>query len=679
MISAPRPPTRSPAAAALLPLLLLLLLLAAAAAPTTVAAAGPMELRHQPQYHIRPRANWINDPNGPFRDPVTGKVHLYMQYNPFGPLWGNMSWYHVSSDDYVSWRLEGVAMRNDASYDGWGAYSGSITQTPLGDMLLMYTCVTPVDHQQQCVAVPAAPSADRRFRSWSKLASNPVMSTLDVPGLQGVNMFRDPTNLWRDPDNSSQWLVAFVAQIGGTARVVVFATDDPTWRGGYRFSHTLYEDRFDFYRMLECPDFFPLQTGAGAPQYFLKVSTMESHQDYMVYGAYTRAASLEGDGAERTVYVESADATPHFVDFGPYYASKQHHDPITGKTVLWGWTYEEDTEASAVARGWSGVLNLPREVVYDAAALKLRTRPLSELQGLRDAARSTVVAAQPVGNAASPVLVEPAAGSRQMEIEVEFTIPPTAFVTTSRYTAAAAPSFGLLVRHNADRTLFTRVSVTVNPIAMETDDNLYGGYDFTDAGDYKRVAMPRDVATAQCAALCDADRRCLSWTVNVPEAVTDATCSLKRLAGTLSANATCTSGRANKVVLGVDKGSSGTTGWTTPHYGPSAVYSHLDGKVTLRVFVDDSIIEVFKDDGLESVSTRVYIPDAAQNGVSLFATNLAEDVTASATIHYLNTIWTGDYDEPPPDSDAAATAIPHGPAPAMAAVAGLLLLLAALA
>ena len=33
----------------------------------------------------RPR-NWINDPNGPFRDPVTGMVHLWMHFVPIFSL-----------------------------------------------------------------------------------------------------------------------------------------------------------------------------------------------------------------------------------------------------------------------------------------------------------------------------------------------------------------------------------------------------------------------------------------------------------------------------------------------------------------------------------------------------------------------------------------------------------------
>ena len=47
-----------------------------------VAAA---EQPYFPLFHIRPPAGHVNDPNGPFRNPRTGFVHLFMQYCPLGP------------------------------------------------------------------------------------------------------------------------------------------------------------------------------------------------------------------------------------------------------------------------------------------------------------------------------------------------------------------------------------------------------------------------------------------------------------------------------------------------------------------------------------------------------------------------------------------------------------------
>ena len=56
-----------------------------------------------------------------------------MQYNPYGPTWGNMSWWHAVSNDYISWKVIGVSLANDAWYDLGGVFSGSITVDPQTD------------------------------------------------------------------------------------------------------------------------------------------------------------------------------------------------------------------------------------------------------------------------------------------------------------------------------------------------------------------------------------------------------------------------------------------------------------------------------------------------------------------------------------------------------------------
>lgn len=62
------------------------------------------------QFHFSPAQNWMNDPNGLFYDEKTGLYHLYYQYNPEGNEWGNMSWGHATSKDMVNWTQEQLAI-----------------------------------------------------------------------------------------------------------------------------------------------------------------------------------------------------------------------------------------------------------------------------------------------------------------------------------------------------------------------------------------------------------------------------------------------------------------------------------------------------------------------------------------------------------------------------------------
>ena len=69
----------------------------------------------------------MNDPNGPFYDASTGLYHIFAQYNPNGPKWADMSWYHAVSTDMVHWAHLPVALTPDHPYDCGGEYSGSAT------------------------------------------------------------------------------------------------------------------------------------------------------------------------------------------------------------------------------------------------------------------------------------------------------------------------------------------------------------------------------------------------------------------------------------------------------------------------------------------------------------------------------------------------------------------------
>src|SRR5271170_5220739 len=79
----------------------------------------------RPQFHLLPRANWMNDPCAPrfYR----GQYHMFFQYNPHAAVWGDMHWNHATSPDLIHWNHQPIALApTPGSYDAAGCFTGSV-------------------------------------------------------------------------------------------------------------------------------------------------------------------------------------------------------------------------------------------------------------------------------------------------------------------------------------------------------------------------------------------------------------------------------------------------------------------------------------------------------------------------------------------------------------------------
>ena len=103
--------------------------------------------RWYPTFHIAPLAGWMNDPNGMVY--FNGTYHLFYQYNPQGPDWGNMSWGHATSTDMHHWARVGNGLALDLDVKHYEEYTPGhwhdramrdpwVMRDPEGDGWLMY-------------------------------------------------------------------------------------------------------------------------------------------------------------------------------------------------------------------------------------------------------------------------------------------------------------------------------------------------------------------------------------------------------------------------------------------------------------------------------------------------------------------------------------------------------------
>jgi len=368
---------------------------------STRLAADPL----RPQFHLLPRANWMNDPCGPIF--AGGRYHMFFQYNPDGAYWGDMHWAHASSPDLVHWQHEVIALAPaPGSYDRDGVFSGCAVLDQ-GVPTLIYTGVAPPTspadatlrdgahtwREVQCVAV-----SHDGWKTWQK-APAPVISV--PPAGLAVTGFRDPC-VWRE---DRDWMLALGSGVRGQGGAILLyrSSDLHHWR----YVHPLFDgaaegrpsvNPVDTGEMWECPDFFPL-----GGSHVLLVSTAGKVRWHV--GRYEQQRFLaEKSGS---------------VDFGAYYAARSMLDRDENR-VLWGWIPERRPESAYRAAGWAGVMSLPRVLSLGDDG-SLRMEPAPALRRLREQ-RARVVADGSTKSSATAVRIHNLAA----EIAVEL-VPTRAF------------------------------------------------------------------------------------------------------------------------------------------------------------------------------------------------------------------------------------------------------------
>lgn len=310
----------------------------------------------KPRFHYRPESNWINDPNGLCQ--VGGVYHLFYQYNPHGPLWGDIHWGHAVSRDLVRWETLPIALTPDAARGELHCFSGCCCVDREGRPRIVYTSVGSEADGRDCVhgaqqwqAMPL----DGELRRWQQ--TDRFALTDAIHGGMHVRDWRDPCVMRR----GDGYLMALGGCVEERGCVLLYASHDlESWR----FLHVLARsDKADGVPW-ECPNLFDLDG-----------------RTVLFYSPCSEVMAVVGDLDGELRFHPETRAVLDPGAWQGYYAPQAFRDE-SGRTILFGWMPECDGEEAARRRGWSGVMSLPRVLRVEDG--RLLAEPVPEVDTLAD-------------------------------------------------------------------------------------------------------------------------------------------------------------------------------------------------------------------------------------------------------------------------------------------------------
>lgn len=377
----------------LMPALLLL-------STTVVAQTKLYTEQYRPQFHFTPAANWCNDPNGLVYN--NGTYHLFYQHNPFGNVWGHMTWGHATSTDLVHWKhlpiaipeekdtmiFSGTCVVDKNNTSGFGK-NGKIP------MVAVYTAHIENVNQSQHIAY----SLDDGL-TWTKYNRNPV---LDLHKKD----FRDPKIFWHE--EKKYWVMALMLPVEHIMQLYSSA-NLKDWKHLSDFGPI-----GDTSGVWECPDLtqVPVEGMPGKKKWLLQMS-MNASMQYFIG---------EFDGV--SFKNENTGAEIMRPDYGTdYYAAIAYNQlPAAHLPTAIGWINNWHYANDIPTTPWKSAMSLPRtlSVKKENGQWVLLQQPVKKINQLRN--KGIIIAGGAVEN-------EKKLSVTGTQFEMELSLTPAAGTTT---------------------------------------------------------------------------------------------------------------------------------------------------------------------------------------------------------------------------------------------------------
>jgi fructan beta-fructosidase len=335
--------------------------------------------RYRPSYHFSPAKNWTNDPNGLVY--YKGEYHLFYQYNPYGNIWGHMSWGHAVSKDLLHWQNLPVAIEeyigkvNDSTMIFSGSAVADLKNTSgffandSSGLVAIYTSHVHTGNKQLTQHQSIAYSTDRG-RTFKRYENNPV---LDIK----LKDFRDPKVFWYAPQQ--KWVMAAV--IPDKFKVHFYESKNlKDWKFLSEFGPL-----GDTAKIWECPDLsqVSMNDGSGKKKWVLLISNAHPQGPKFVGMQY-----FVGDFDGTKFKVENPKQYPLYLEYGKdFYAAVTYNNipENDGRNILLGWANNWAYGNQIPTSPWRSAMTLPRELYLKSTdeGDRIIQKPLREMESLR--------------------------------------------------------------------------------------------------------------------------------------------------------------------------------------------------------------------------------------------------------------------------------------------------------
>lgn len=355
---------------------------------------------YRPVYHHTPMYGWMNDPNGMFYK--DGVYHLYFQYNPYGSMWGNMTWGHSTSTDLTHWTYEGTAIVPDA----WGAiFSGSCVVDKdntagfgKGAVVAFYTSAksTPWgDVQSQSMAY----SLDNG-KTFIKYEHNPILTSTERD-------FRDPKVFWYAP--GKHWVMMLAV---GQEMQIYSSGNLKEWKkessfGAMQGAHG---------GVWECPDLVEVAVEGSKEKKWVLICNLNPGGPFGGSAAQYFVGSFDGKK-----FVNESPTQTKWLDWGKdNYATVTWSNAPAGRCIALGWMSNWQYANNVPTTQYRSANTLARDLtLYRAGGeLYLKSKPSPEIKKAR-AEEKKISTFEVKGNYEVASLLADNKGAYEIEMTIE--------------------------------------------------------------------------------------------------------------------------------------------------------------------------------------------------------------------------------------------------------------------